>query len=90
MPQINTLPSVTQSGPTSLGTNDAIALQSAADGVTRQVPVSVLTSGIATTQIVLGWLPPSPSYLNDAAAAVGGVVVGQLYRNGSLVMVRVA
>jgi hypothetical protein len=30
------------------------------------------------------------NYANDAAAAGGGVVVGQLYRNGSIVMVRVA
>jgi hypothetical protein len=30
------------------------------------------------------------SYANDGAAATGGVAVGQLYRNGSAVMVRVA
>lgn len=30
------------------------------------------------------------NYVNDAAAAVGGVTVGQLYRNGSVVMVRVS
>jgi hypothetical protein len=30
------------------------------------------------------------NYANDAAAAVGGVVVNQLYRNGSVVMIRVA
>jgi len=29
-------------------------------------------------------------HLDDAAAAAGGVDVGQLYRNGSVVMVRVA
>lgn len=29
------------------------------------------------------------NYANDAAAAAGGVIVGQLYRNGSVVMVRV-
>lgn len=29
------------------------------------------------------------NYANDAAAAVGGVVVGQAYRNGSIMMVRV-
>ena len=32
----------------------------------------------------------SPSYANDAAAAAGGVIPGQAYRNGSAVMVRVA
>jgi hypothetical protein len=30
------------------------------------------------------------SYASDAAASAGGVAVGQLYRNGSAVMVRVA
>jgi len=35
-------------------------------------------------------LPTSTSYANDAAAAAGGVLVGELYRNGSAVMVRVA
>lgn len=29
-------------------------------------------------------------YANDAAAALGGVSVGELYRNGSILMVRVA
>ena len=29
-------------------------------------------------------------YADDTAAAAGGVAVGQLYRNGSVVMVRVA
>jgi hypothetical protein len=31
-----------------------------------------------------------PSYANDAAAAAGGVPVGGMYRNGSVLMVRVA
>jgi hypothetical protein len=31
-----------------------------------------------------------PDYANDAAAAVGGVAIGSLYRNGSAIMVRVA
>lgn len=30
------------------------------------------------------------NYANDTAAAAGGVAVGELYRNGSVVMVRVA
>lgn len=32
----------------------------------------------------------STSYANDAAAAAGGVAIGQLYRNGSVVQIRVA
>lgn len=31
-----------------------------------------------------------PNHANDAAAAAGGVRIGSLYRNGSVVMVRVA
>jgi hypothetical protein len=31
-----------------------------------------------------------PNFANDAAAAAGGVAIGQLYRNGSVVMIRVA
>lgn len=47
-------------------------------------------------RIVAGQLNPFfqrlsslPNYANDAAAATGGVKVGELYRNGSIVMVRV-
>ena len=39
--------------------------------------------------VTLSALPGSPSYANDAVAAAGGVAVGQLYRNGSVVQVRV-
>jgi hypothetical protein len=38
----------------------------------------------------LNKLQSSSSYANDAAAATGGVAVGQLYRNGSQVMIRIA
>jgi hypothetical protein len=30
----------------------------------------------------------SPSYDDDTAAAAGGVAVGELYRNGNFIMVR--
>lgn len=30
------------------------------------------------------------NYANDAAAATGGVAIGGMYRNGSVIMVRVA
>ena len=33
--------------------------------------------------------PVGGPYANDAAAAAGGVAIGQLYRNGSVVQVRV-
>jgi len=35
-------------------------------------------------------LASSPSYANDTAAASGGVVIGQLYRNGSVVQIRIS
>lgn len=35
-------------------------------------------------------LPYLGDYANDAAAAAGGIALGQFYRNGSIVMVRVA
>ena len=51
----------------------------------------------ATTQDILtvdaaGYLKPGvlPNYANDVAAASGGVPVGGLYRNGSVVMYRVS
>ena len=51
----------------------------------------------ATTQDVLtvdaaGYLKPGvlPNYANDTAAASGGVPIGGLYRNGSVVQVRVS
>lgn len=30
-----------------------------------------------------------PNYADDTAAAAGGIAIGQLYRNGSVVMIRV-
>ena len=42
-----------------------------------------------TSAILAATLQASASYANDAAAAVGGVAVGQFYRNGNAVMIRV-
>jgi hypothetical protein len=44
----------------------------------------------ATGAVSLAALAASTSYASDATAAAGGVAIGQLYRNGSIVMVRVA
>ena len=49
----------------------------------------VLSIARATGRISMLALQASASYANDAAAAAGGVAVGQLYRNGSVVQVRV-
>jgi hypothetical protein len=44
----------------------------------------------ANGRLTVNALPGSTSYANDAAAAAGGVAVGQVYRNGSVMMIRVA
>jgi hypothetical protein len=47
---------------------------------------------IVRTATLVAALDPATlhNYANDAAAATGGVVVGGLYRNGSVLMIRVA
>lgn len=58
------------------------------DGTTLLgVPFGVVR---ATGRLVLAELAGSASFASDAPAAAGGVAIGQLYRNGSAVMVRVA
>jgi hypothetical protein len=56
-------------------------------GNTIDAPFSITRS---TGAILMATLQTSASYANDAAAATGGVPVGGLYRNGSVVQVRVA
>lgn len=50
----------------------------------RQVAEAIRTLDNRTKLSNLG------DYANDAAAATGGVPVGALYRNGSVLMIRVA
>jgi hypothetical protein len=62
-------------------------------GDTRQTAVAWVAfwQGVADQVSALGaTLAAGASYANDAAAAAGGVSIGQLYRNGSVVQVRVA
>lgn len=44
----------------------------------------------ATPAFFLDWIPNSTSYANDSAAATGGVAVGQIYRNGSVLQCRIS
>ncbi len=44
----------------------------------------------ANPAFFLDWLPASPSFDDDRAAAAGGIEVGQIYRNGSAIHVRVS
>jgi hypothetical protein len=51
---------------------------------------SVDIMDIGASGLTLPTFPAKASYANDAAAATGGVAVGQVYRNGSVLQVRVA
>ena len=51
---------------------------------------TALAVSTTTGQLSMPLLQASASFASDAAAAAGGVAVGQLYRNGSVVQVRVA
>jgi hypothetical protein len=55
-----------------------------------QAAFGSVSSSLATLSGVPSVLASSTSYANDAAAAAGGVKVGQYYRNGSVVQVRVS
>lgn len=46
--------------------------------------------GTGSNDIYMPSLQASTSYVDDAAAAAGGVAVGQLYRNGSVVQIRIS
>ena len=56
-------------------------------GVPSSSPIFTV-SGVGA--VTLPALKTSASYSNDAAAATGGVAVGQLYRNGSVVQIRIS
>ena len=65
------------------------ALQPTFDGLQREIlkPLEVFSkdaSGNAIVRLTLG------NYANDAAALAGGVPIGGVYRNGSVLMVRVS
>ena len=62
---------------------DVLTYLDSADTITLQTPAA------GKARIVMAGLAASPSYANDAAAAAGGVAIDELYRNGSVVMVRV-
>jgi hypothetical protein len=56
-----------------------------AQAVTANAPTITLNGGVE-----LPTLPGAYNYPNDVQAANGGIAVGQFYRNGSVVMVRVS
>lgn len=77
-----------QPGPTVIGDGaDVSALESRVD--TAEANIASNADDIAGLQTATDWSLLA-DYADDTAAAAGGVAVGQLYRNGSQVMVRVA
>ena len=46
-------------------------------------------SAVYAAKIISSFLQSSPSYVSDAAAAAGGVTLGEFYRNGSAIQVRI-
>jgi hypothetical protein len=71
----------------SVTAGDNLAIQSWNGGALVGNAFTVLN---ATGAVQMPLLQASASFASDAAAAAGGVAVGQLYRNGSAVQVRVA
>ena len=52
--------------------------------------VTALSADVDTLNDFTAQFAALGDYVDDAAAAVGGVAVGDLYRNGSAVMIRVS
>ena len=57
---------------------------SGTSGIDKVVDGTIAPIDLTNTYNTLG------NYANDAAARAGGVTIGQLYRNGSIVQVRIA
>lgn len=66
------------------GTSNTFALGNHATNLMRATAINT-----AAPAFFLDWLPGSTTFANDAAAAAGGVAVGQVYRNGSAIMCRI-
>ena len=83
-----------------LGNQHIISSRNAADSAdlvilecnsSNQAVVARTAAGfrVANTTIFLQGMSGTASYANDAAAAAGGVAIDQVYRNGSVIQVRV-
>ena len=58
--------------------------------VNGSTAATLTTTSTIFPKIVSTILAGSTSYANDVAAAAGGVAVGEFYRNGSIVQIRVS
>lgn len=77
----------------SVGGTDTIPVVQS--GVAKRVTIaqtraSPTFTGTVTLPTAIAGLNGLGNYADDTAAATGGVAVGRLYRNGSIIMVRVA
>lgn len=68
----------------SVAETDRLLIQPGAAGT----PYKRVTVADLLTRAVFAALASGTSYDDDAAAASGGVAVGQIYRNGNFVMIR--
>lgn len=60
------------------------------DGVTTKAPSQNAVFDALAGKLANGGLDALGDYVDDAAAALGGIAVGAIYRNGSQLMVRIA
>jgi hypothetical protein len=65
---------------------DALNTGTPSDGTVTNAKVAI-GAGIAAAKLSFAGLD---NYANDAAAATGGVAIGAVYRNGSVLQVRVS
>jgi hypothetical protein len=71
-------------------TGNALCVGSGATITITWTAKPVLSLNPTGAKILMSGVQASTTYANDAAAATGGVAVGQLYRNGSVVQIRIS
>lgn len=76
------------------GSNASIQTQGGAGILTDVLNVGTVAGGglfnAVGAVLSSGSLQASTTYANDAAAAIGGIAIGQFYRNGSVVQIRIS
>jgi len=69
---------------------DTAAMALGSGAIASEAYQIALGSASASVAVLIASLPNTTSYADDTAAAAGGVLVGELYRDGSVVKVRVS
>jgi hypothetical protein len=75
--------------PRTLTRNTIIASSNSNLAIPATILAQCYVTALASDLLLQGLSGTLPNYANDTAAAAGGIVIGQLYRNGSIVMIRV-